>query len=96
MKTKQEVIEAISVVEHPAIAFSLVELGIVKDIELNENIVSVTFAFPFPNIPIATQLIDSIEQPVKHLGLDFKYEIVIMTDEERERFMQMEGEAWRG
>ena len=96
MKTKQDIIVAISNVKHPAIAYSLLELGIVKDIELHENIVTVTFAFPFPNIPIANQLINSISSPIKSLGFDFKYLIVIITEAEKAKFLQMETEAWKG
>lgn len=96
MKTKQDVINAISSVQHPAIAYSLLELGIVKDIELNENTVLLTFAFPFPNIPIADHLINSIYSPIQSLGFEFDYSIVIMTEEEKEKFMKMEVEAWKG
>jgi metal-sulfur cluster biosynthetic enzyme len=87
---------AISEVQHPAIAFSLLDLGIVKDVEVNDNVVSVTFAFPFPNIPIADQLINSISAPIVSLGFDFKHSIVIMTEEEKGKFMRMEAQAWRG
>jgi len=96
MKTKQDIITAISDVQHPAIAYSLLELGIVKDIELNENVVTAIFAFPFPNIPIGNQLIDSISSPIKSLGFDFKYSIVVMTEEEKSKFMKMETDAWKG
>lgn len=96
MKTKQDVINAISGVQHPAIGFSLLELGLVKDIELNENTVTATFAFPFPNIPIANQLINSISMPIESLGLDFDYSIIVMNEEEKATFMRMETEAWKG
>lgn len=96
MRTKEDVIKAISDVQHPAIAYSLLELGIVKDVELNENTITATFAFPFPNIPIADQLINSISVPIESLGFDFKYSIVIMTEEEKAKFMKMEMEAWKG
>ncbi len=96
MKTRQEVIHAISNVQHPAIAYSLLELGIVKDIDLNENLVTITFAFPFPNIPIAGQLVNSISMPIQSLGFDFKYKIVVMTEEEKIKFMEMETKGWKG
>ena len=96
MRTKQDVINAISEVQHPAIAYSLLELGIVKDVELDKNTASVIFAFPFPNIPIADQLISSIYTHVNALGLEFQYAVTVMTEEEKARFMQMEAEAWKG
>ncbi|MEA3444170.1 MAG: iron-sulfur cluster assembly protein [Bacteroidota bacterium] len=96
MKTKDDIINAISNVQHPAIAFSLLDLGIVKDIELNKNMVTATFAFPFPNIPIADRLINSISIPVKSLGFDFDYSVDIMTEKEKTKFIQMENQAWKG
>ncbi len=96
MKSKEDVMKAISEVQHPAIAFSLLDLGIVKDIEVNDDVVNVTFAFPFPNIPIAGQLIHSISGPVESLGYVLKHSIVVMTEEERAKFMSMEARGWRG
>jgi len=81
--TKQDVLNALEKVGHPAINYSLIKLGIVNDVELNDNKVSVIFAFPFPNIPIADTLVNSIAQPVKSLGLDFDYKIRVMTEEEK-------------
>jgi len=94
--TKQDVLNALEKVGHPAINYSLIKLGIVNDAELNDNKVSVIFAFPFPNIPIADTLVNSIAQPVKSLGLDFDYKIRVMTEEEKRRFFQLETEAWKG
>jgi len=96
MKTRQDVIDVISKVQHPAIAYSLLDLGMVKDIEIENNEVKVTFVFPFPNIPIADQLINSIAQPIKSIDLDMKYTVVIMTEDEKQKFLQMETEAWKG
>jgi len=96
MKTVEEVISEISKVKHPAIDYPLIDLGIVKDVILEDEAAHVTFAFPFPNIPIADQLLNSIAIPVNHLGLKFKHKIVLMTDEERDKFMRMESEAWIG
>ena len=96
MKTKEDVIKAISNVNHPAINFSLLELGIVNDVEVIGDKAKVVFAFPFPNIPIAEMLINSISQPIKSLGLDFEYSIKNMTEEEKSKFIQMEAQAWKG
>jgi len=92
----QEIKDVLLNVKHPAINNSLINLGIVSNIDLIENTVSVVFAFPFPNIPIAEQLVALIENPVKEMGLDFDYTIRVMTDEERALFMQLEQEGWIG
>lgn len=96
MITIKEVVDVMQEVEHPAIRLSLIELGIVTDIELIDNDVVLVFAFPFPNIPIADQLIRSIEEPINKLGLNLKYQIRTMTPAEREYFLQLEASAWKG
>jgi len=93
---KDEVINVLDKIEHPAISYSLIKLGIVTNVELIENKVTVVFAFPFPNIPIAGALINSIAQPVNEMGLEFEYSIRTMTDEEKNKFLQLEAEAWKG
>ena len=96
MKTLSDVANAITKVMHPAINYSLTDLGIVTDVELEDNTVSLVFAFPFPNIPIADQLINSIIQPIKELGLEAEYTIRVMNEEEKTVFLQMEQAAWKG
>ena len=96
MQTIVNVITEISKVKHPAIDYSLVKLGIVKDVDLNDDTVILTFVFPFPNIPIADQLISSIEKPINDMGLKMEYIVRVMTEEEKARFLQLEAEAWKG
>ncbi len=94
--TKEEIISALEEIRHPAIDYSLTRLGILRDIRVEEGVVSVVFAFPFPNIPIADTLINSVSDVVRAEGLDFKYETRVMTDEERAAFIQLENEGWKG
>ena len=96
MKTKEQVLEAISGVMHPAINLSLTKLGIVSDVKVEGDTATAYFAFPFPNIPIAEDLIFSISQPILNMGLKFKYETHIMTEAEKQNFLKLEGENWKG
>jgi len=96
MTDNKKILDAVSGVKHPAINHSLLDLGIVKDIELSENTVVTTFAFPFPNIPIADKLVNSIANPVKKLGFDFQHITLLMSEQEKAKFLQMETEAWTG
>ncbi len=96
MKTKQDILESLENVMHPAINFSLVKLGIVKDIILEDDTAKVIFALPFPNIPIINDLIFSVSQPIMNMDLKFKYENVLMNEEEKARFMQLETDGWKG
>ena len=93
---KEKLENVIASVMHPAIDLSLTTLGIVKDVKVTDEKADVTFAFPFPNIPIADQLINSIKLPVTNLGVAFDYQVVIMTEEERQKFLQLEASAWKG
>jgi len=96
MKTKEEVLESISGVMHPAINNSLVNLGIVKDVIVEDETATVIFALPFPKIPIINDLIFSVSQPIMNLDIKFKYETVLMTEQEKSRFMQLEAQGWKG
>ena len=96
MKTLNDVANAITKVMHPAINYPLTELGIVTDVELEDNKVTLVFAFPFPNIPIADQLINSIALPIKDLGLELEYSIRGMNEEEKLTFLKLESAGWKG
>ncbi|MEA2041683.1 MAG: iron-sulfur cluster assembly protein [Bacteroidota bacterium] len=96
MKTKSEILKSIESVMHPAINFSLVKLGIVKDIAVEGETVKVIFALPFPNIPIINDLIFEVSQLILNMDLKFEYETVLMTEEEKARFMKLEQEGWKG
>ena len=95
VKTEQ-VLDAIAQVMHPAINLSLSQLGIIKNVDVTDNKIDVLFAFPFPNIPIADQLINSVKQPATKYGYEFNFQVVIMTEEERQQFLQLEASAWKG
>ena len=96
MKTKEEILKVISEVKHPAIDYSLLELGMIKDVEIDGTTVNLTFVFPFPKIPIAETLFKSIETPLKNIGYDLMPSVILMTEEEKAKFLRMETEAWKG
>ena len=96
MQTIEDITKEISKIPHPAINLSLTELGIVQDIELYEKSVIITFVFPFPDIPIGEKLINSVKQVVDSLGLQLEYIVRVMKKEEKEAFLRMEKEAWKG
>jgi ATP-binding protein involved in chromosome partitioning len=94
--TKEEVIKAISDVKHTAIDHSLLDLGIVKNVRVEDDKVKITFSFPFPQIPIADMLVNSIDQPLQSIGINAEYDFTVMDEKERAEFLRMEKEAWRG
>ncbi len=94
--TKEEAIEAIREVRHPAIDHTLLDLGIIKNVSTDGDTVYITFAFPFPNIPIVDTLIRRVSGPLEALGARAVFDMVLMTEEEKARFLRMEQEAWTG
>ncbi len=82
-------------IKHPFIDCSLIELGIVKNITVNDSNVIVNFALPFPNIPIKDNLITSIKKALEELGAKLEVKITTMTQEERQRFLDLEKENWK-
>lgn len=88
----QQIIFELEKVKHPTINYSLIELGIIADVRLIENKVFVVFAFPFPNIPIADEIIQSVKYRVRSLSFSFSYKIKIMNEVEKVRFLKFEGE----
>jgi metal-sulfur cluster biosynthetic enzyme len=93
---KENLIDAISQVGHPSINFSLVQLGILQDLDVTGKTVTATFVFPFPEIPIADTLIASVKDPLEAMGYALEYQTRVMTDEEREKFLALEAQGWKG
>ena len=81
---------------HPTINCSLVDLGIVKSIEVKNEKVLITMAFPFPNIPIEDYLVDSVRESIEEIDKTVEIETVVMTKEELLKFLALEKENWRG
>lgn len=94
--TVEQIKELMNQVMHPAINSSLPELGIVKDVRIEDGKVIVTMALPFPNIPIIDQLIMGIAKPIQEIGADLAIEQVIMTEEEKQHFLEVEQANWKG
>ena len=96
--SEEDVHQAIGQVMHPEISRTLVELGMVKDIALKGDEVSLTLVLPFLGIPasIKDYLVNSLRQAVMKLGAKAEIKIAEMNQEERLAFLSMEQEGWRG
>jgi len=100
MDNKDAIIEAINSVEHPAIAASLVDLGMVRDVEYQpeDQGVTLTLALPFANIleHVRDYMVNSLFLAIQGAGGELKgVNLALMTDEERQTFLQKEQENWR-
>jgi len=94
----QEVQEAIGKVTHPAISRTLVDLGMIKDVGLHGSEARLTLVLPILNIPASVKdyLVNSLREAVAALGVQLEVEITEMNDKERQAFLAMEQESWKG
>jgi len=96
--SEEDVHKAIGRVMHPEINHTLVELGMVKEIALKGDKVTLTLVLPFIGIPasIKDYLENSLHQAVMKLGAKAEIRIAEMNQEERLAFLAMEQEGWKG
>jgi len=96
--SEEDVHQAVGQVMHPEISRTLVELGMVKEIALHGDEVTLTLVLPFPGIPVSIKdyLVNSLRQAVMKLGGKAEIKIAEMNQEERLAFLAMEQEGWRG
>jgi len=96
--SEEDVYQAIEQVAHPEISRTLVELGMVKDITMKDDEVTLTLVLPFLGIPasIKDHLVNSLRQAVTKLGLQVEIRIAEMSQEERLAFLAMEQDGWKG
>ncbi len=94
--SEENVRKAMAQIKHPAIDRTLVDLGMVKDITIEGNKVTVTLAVPFPGIPIKDLLVNSVREPVEKLGAKVEVKLAVMNPQELKAFIAMENESWKG
>lgn len=96
--SKEDVYQAVGQVMHPEISRSLLELGMVKDVALEHGKVTLTLALPILGIPVSIKdhLVNSLRNAVTGLGAELEVKIAEMNDEERQAFLTMEQENWKG
>jgi ATP-binding protein involved in chromosome partitioning len=94
----QDVQEAIGKVTHPAISRTLVDLGMIKDVSLHGSEARLTLLLPILNIPapVKDYLVSNLREAVAALGVQLEVEIAEMNEEERQAFLAMEQESWKG
>jgi len=93
-----DVQQEVTKVMHPAINRSLVDLGMVKDVALKDDVATLTLVLPALNIPASVKdhLINSLRTAVAKLGPEVEVKITEMDQQERNTFLAMEQESWKG
>jgi len=93
--TKADAEKALNKTVHPEINSSLPELGMIRDVNVKDSDVSVVLALPFPEIPILDQLVSIIKESLRDISRDVKVETVVMTEAEKQAFMQKAKDGWK-
>ncbi len=95
--TAEQITEALRPVEDPELRRSVVDLGMVKDIAINGDAVSVTIALTVAGCPLRAELTTRVGDAVRGLGVtDVAVEFTVMTDEERGKVTEIMGGAGHG
>lgn len=96
--TQDEIMAVINKIEHPEIAKTLTELGMIIDAAISGNSVNVAMALPMMGIPdiVRNALVESIRQPLAERGLGLNVQFFEMTPEVRENFFRLSQANWKG
>ena len=88
--TEIQVIEALRPVQDPELRRSIVDLGMVREVRIDEPRVEVQIALTVPGCPLKAEIQQSVSDAVSQLdgveavGVDF----TVMTDQEREELRE--------
>jgi metal-sulfur cluster biosynthetic enzyme len=95
--SQPDVEQALSKIMHPEINYSLVDLGIIKNVICEGKKVDLTLKLPFLQVPVKDLLITSIKKALADLGNSVQVEANIeeMSQEERDNFTKMAKEGWK-
>ena len=96
----QKILAAIENVEHPAIATTLTNLGMIRDtrVSLDGN-ATLTLVLPFSRIPDTVRdfIVNSLAAAARSAGGELtEVKLTVMNDEERQNFLTKEQRHWRG
>ena len=97
MLTEKEVMEAMSKTTHPEIDYSLVELGMIKEVGVEQETVKVTMNLPFPGIPIKGHLVQIVKDAIAKKDAAAKVEVsfATMNEAKREEFRRKARAKWK-
>lgn len=90
MVTKEEVIEALSSVMDPELDMNIVEMDMVRNVEISGDTVKVTIALTTDSCPMSQRIKSDAEKAVKGVPGVKSAEVVleVMNDEQRERLIE--------
>jgi len=95
--SQKSVEKALSKLMHPEINYSLVDLGMIKNVICEGKKVDLTLKLPFLQVPVKDLLITNIKKTLADLdnSIQVKTNIEEMSQEERDNFTKMAKEGWK-
>ena len=92
------VMERLKSVEHPEIALSLVDLGMILDVVVDQNIARIAIALPVINVPLVVRkaIEKNISDAISAIGLEIQTEYFEMAPELKDEFFANARENWKG
>ena len=96
--TKKDIYDILEQIEHPEIAASLIDLGMIMDVAIDGNTVLIAMALPMDKIPfnIENALIQRVEKQLAKICLKTKVHFFEMSAENRQKFFTTARVNWKG
>ena len=96
---KEEIVEIINNVEHPEIANTLGELGMLGEISFDDEtrVVSIDILLPMLNIPVSVRdmVLNSIVATIKNKGSKLSVSFAVMNEDQRQHFFSLSKKNWK-
>lgn len=96
--TKEKVLDALKKVKDPGLNKGLVELGMIKDVEIAGSAVRVTVALTMAGCPMKNQIKDDVEKAIHSVESVSEVKVILttMTSEERAKLLGQEPSEMQG
>jgi metal-sulfur cluster biosynthetic enzyme len=78
--TEADILDALHAVEDPEAGMSVVDLGLVYDVKVEQNRVKVEMTMTSPACPLGDYLTDSVAAAVRNLAPDAEVEVALVWD----------------
>jgi len=97
MLTEKEVIQVMSKITHPEIDYSLLDLGMIGAVDVEQETVRITVNLPFPEVPIKDHLVQIVKDAIAENDEAANVEVrfATMNEAEREEFRRKARDKWK-
>ena len=97
--TEEKIRQVLAKIKHPVIELKLGDLGIIKDVKLDADVLKITMAFPFigkaaADVTIRDQILNNVREVGKKLDVKFELYQTEMTEGELNTFLAKERKTW--